>query len=100
MATQKTTHVAGDLDPGFGHEGRAFFTLDQSLFGGSSKLLSDGKILTAGVNASAFKATKPKNGLWPFNPTIKSWQQGAPWGSLITANITLMRLLENSALAL
>lgn len=52
MATQKTTHVAGDLDPGFGHEGRVFFTLDQSLFGGSSKLLSDGKILTAGVNAN------------------------------------------------
>lgn len=51
MATQKT-QVAGALDPGFGHEGRVFFTLDRSAFGGSSKLLSDGRILTVGVNAA------------------------------------------------
>ena len=51
MVTQKATKAAGDLDPSFGDEGRVVFTLPQGPFRGTSKLLSDGKILTAALSA-------------------------------------------------
>ncbi|KIH81783.1 hypothetical protein [Pseudomonas batumici] len=52
MATHKATKAAGDLDPSFGDEGKVLFTLAQGPFRGSSKLLNDGKILTAGFSAN------------------------------------------------
>ncbi|AHL36899.1 hypothetical protein CD58_17000 [Pseudomonas brassicacearum] len=50
MTTQKAAKAAGDLDPSFGDEGKVLFTLAQGGFLGTSKLLSDEKILSAGVN--------------------------------------------------
>ncbi|OAB54328.1 hypothetical protein [Pseudomonas thivervalensis] len=51
MTTQKATKAAGDLDPSFGDGGTVVFTLAQGSFLGASKLLSDGKIFSAGANA-------------------------------------------------
>ncbi|ALI09633.1 MULTISPECIES: hypothetical protein [Pseudomonas] len=51
MTTQKAAKAAGDLDPSFGDEGKVVFTLAQGSFLGTSKLLSDGKILSAAANA-------------------------------------------------
>lgn len=52
MATKKATKAAGTLDLDFGDDGTVFFTLSQGVFGGSTKLLSDGKLLTAGADGN------------------------------------------------